>query len=110
MANSTAKKNQKINITALLIFGGILLFAAAFVFYFANSFITTEREYAVYSSMEEPTLPVVYAEVEGSDVNLMHGYLQDMGNAAESFFYTVKFMFFCTLPVVKSTHRVYYCL
>ncbi len=82
MANSTAKKNQKINITALLIFGGILLFAAAFVFYFANSFITTEREYAVYSSMEEPTLPVVYAEVEGSDVNLMHGYLQDMGNAA----------------------------
>lgn len=84
LANSSTKKTQKFNITALLIFGGILLFAAAFVFYFANSFITTEREYAVYSSMEEPTLPVLYAEVEGSDINLMHGYLQDMGNAAAS--------------------------
>ena len=34
--------------------------------------------------MEEPTLPVIYAQVEGRDINLMHGYLQDMGNEAAS--------------------------
>ena len=81
MAKTTDKK-KKINFRALLIFGAILLFAGAFVWFFANSFITTEREYAVYSSMEEPTLPVIYSNVEGYDVNLMHGYLQDMGNEA----------------------------
>ena len=72
------------NFSLLLAAGALILFAGSFIFYFANSFITTEREYAVYSSMEEPTLPVIYAQVEGRDINLMHGYLQDMGNEAAS--------------------------
>ncbi len=53
-------------------------------YYFASSFKDTEREYAIYSSMEEPTLPVIYADIEGFYANLMHGYLQDMGNKAAS--------------------------
>ena len=77
-------KKRKVNFGLLLAAGALILFAGSFIFYFANSFITTEREYAVYSSMEEPTLPVIYAQVEGRDINLMHGYLQDMGNEAAS--------------------------
>ena len=64
--------------------GAVVAFIAAFIIYFANTFIVAEREYAVYSSMEEPTLPVIYAEVNNREINPMHGYLQDMGNAAAS--------------------------
>ena len=64
--------------------GALILFAGAFIFYFASSFITTEREYAVYSSMEEPTLPLISASIGGREINLMHGYLQDMGNKTAS--------------------------
>ncbi len=81
VANTNARK-RAFNIRAILFVGAVLLFVGSFVFYFANSFITTEREYAVYSSMEEPTLPIIYADVEEHRINLMHGYLQDMGNEA----------------------------
>lgn len=87
MANTGSKK-RRFNFRALLAVGAFLLFAGSFIFYFANSFITTEREYAVYSSMEEPTLPVIYADVEDRNINLMHGYLQDMGNEAASDYIT----------------------
>lgn len=49
-----------------------------------GSFRNTEREYAVYSTMEEPTLPVIYADINGYYANVMHGYMQDMGNKAAS--------------------------
>lgn len=34
--------------------------------------------------MEEPTLPVIYADIQGYYANAMHGYIQDMGNKAAS--------------------------
>ena len=61
---------------------GFLIFIAAFIYYFANNFMVAEREYAVYSSMDEPALPVIYAVFNGTKINPMHGYMQDMGNAA----------------------------
>ena len=41
-----------------------------------------EQEGAVYSSMDESRLPVVYTEFEGKEINGLHGYVQDMGNRA----------------------------
>lgn len=64
--------------------GAIIVFIIAFVVYFASTFIVTEREYAVYTSMDEPVLPVISAEINDTEINPMHGYLQDMGNAAAS--------------------------
>ena len=86
MARSRKKKRLKLKLNwkLLTVLGAVIVFAAAFIYYFASTFIVTEREYAVYTSMEEPTLPVIYAEVNDRDINLMHGYVQDMGNAAAS--------------------------
>lgn len=64
--------------------GAVISFIAAMAIYFTSSFKNTEREYTIYSSMEEPTLPVIYADIEGFYANIMHGYLQDMGNKAVS--------------------------
>ena len=80
--NNTGRKKKRINFRLLLIIAAAVSFIAAMVIYFTSSFKNTEREYAIYSSMEEPTLPVVYANIEGFYANLMHGYLQDMGNRA----------------------------
>ena len=41
-----------------------------------------ERETTIYSSMDEPALPLVYTESGGKEINCLKGYLQDMGNAA----------------------------
>ena len=60
----------------------VISFLAALTVYFVNSFITTERDSVVYSTMEEPELPVVYAIVEGMEINPMKGYYQEMGNEA----------------------------
>lgn len=57
-----------------------LIFIAALVVYFISSKNVMEKEYAVYSSMEEPGLPVVYTMVQDMEVNCLRGYLQDMGN------------------------------
>ncbi len=75
-------KRRRFHFRLWLAIGALVLFAGAFVFYFASSFITTEREYAVYSSMEEPTLPIISATAAGREINVMHGYMQDMGNKA----------------------------
>ena len=32
--------------------------------------------------MEEPSLPVVYTQLGGQEINCLHGYMQDMGNQA----------------------------
>lgn len=63
---------------------GILfaIFIAAIAIYFIAAQNTMEKEATVYSAMDEPTLPVVYPQVAGKEINSLHGYLQDMGNQA----------------------------
>ena len=72
------------NVKKQLIRTGILLsvFALALIGYFMVSFQNVEAEFTVYTSMEEPRLPVLYAELGGHEANAMHGYMQDMGSAA----------------------------
>ena len=41
-----------------------------------------ERETTIYSSMEEASLPLVYTESRGKEINCLRGYLEDMGNTA----------------------------
>ncbi len=64
--------------------GAILffIFIAAVVIYFIGARNTMERETTIYSSMDEPSLPVVYAKAGNKEINGLRGYLQDMGNAA----------------------------
>lgn len=59
-----------------------LIFIAAIVVYFVSARNSMEKEHTVYTSMDEPTLPVVYTQLNGKEVNCMHGYTQDMGNQA----------------------------
>lgn len=80
MAGSRRKKKSGIRKVIIL----PIVFVAAIIVYFTWSFFNTETEMTVYSSMEEPTLPVVYAKMYGKYSNILHGYLQDMGNEAAS--------------------------
>lgn len=60
---------------------GILsaVFIAAIAVYFVFDQKNTEKgEAMVYTSMDEATLPVVYADMFGREMNLLHGYTQDM--------------------------------
>ena len=74
------KKNTKKKILNVVFFGAVFLVALAVYFFMTTR--DAEREYTVYTSMEEPTLPVVYAQMEGGHENCLYGYLQDMGNKA----------------------------
>lgn len=74
------RKTKKNLIKGLIL---ALVFVAALIGYFAWSFINTEKKFTAYTALEEPTLPVLYVETEsGREVNVMHAYLQDMGNEA----------------------------
>lgn len=59
-----------------------LIFIAALVVYFLSARNTMEKELTVYTSMDEPSLPVVYTNLGGKEINCLHGYMQDMGNQA----------------------------
>ncbi|EEQ60405.1 hypothetical protein CBFG_04117 [Clostridiales bacterium 1_7_47FAA] len=59
-----------------------MIFIAALVIYFVSARNTMEKENTVYTSMEEPSLPVVYTKLNGKEINCLHGYMQDMGNQA----------------------------
>ena len=59
-----------------------VVFLIAAVIYFIAAQNTMEKENTVYTAMNEPTLPVIYPEVNGKEINAMHGYLQDMENQA----------------------------
>lgn len=67
---------------------GILLcvFVAAIAVYFVlTQNILNKEEERVYVSMEEASLPVVYMETMGREMNPLCGYVQDMeGEAADS--------------------------
>ncbi len=84
MARSRRRKKKIRRIKWQLAVGAaaVIVFFASFVYYFANNFMVAEREYAVYSHMEEPYLPIIYVICNGIDINPMHGYIQDMGNSA----------------------------
>lgn len=59
---------------------GILsaVFIAAIAVYFIWSQKNTEKGDVMYTSMEEAALPIVYTEMYGKKMNLLHGYTQDM--------------------------------
>ena len=78
------RRKKNINVRLLLVISAIICFVGAMIIYFGDSFKNTEREYKIYSSMEEPSLPVIYANIEGYYANVMHGYLQDMKNHTAS--------------------------
>ena len=59
-----------------------LIFIGALVVYFISARNTMEKESAVYTSMEEPSLPVVYTQLGSQEINCLHGYMQEMGNQA----------------------------
>ena len=59
-----------------------LIFIAALVIYFISARNAMEKENTVYTSMEEPSFPVVYMKLNGKEINCLHGYMQDMGNQA----------------------------
>ena len=46
-----------------------LIFIGALVVYFISARNTMEKESAVYTSMEEPSLPVVYTQLGGQEIN-----------------------------------------
>ena len=69
---------KKIRNGAILFF----IFAAAIVIYFFGARNTMERETAVYTSIEEPTLPLIYTQSGSREINCLRGYLKDMGNTA----------------------------
>lgn len=64
---------KKIGILAV-----VFLISAAIYFIAAQN--TMEKENTVYTAMTEPTLPVVYPQMNGKEINELHGYIQDMGN------------------------------
>lgn len=59
-----------------------LIFIAAIVVYFVSARNTMEKETTVYTSLDEPVLPVVYTQLNGKELNCLYGYMQDMGNQA----------------------------
>ena len=80
LSSNVPKRRKKISGKAIL---AIVLAASFFIalgVYFARSFIKVERENAVYTTMDEPALPVIYAVCDGMEINPMRGHFQDMGN------------------------------
>lgn len=74
------KQSGKI-IKRLGIMGGI--FFAALLVYFALSFRSAEKSNTVYAAMDAPQLPVAYVmQDDGTRMNPMYAYVQDMGNEA----------------------------
>lgn len=84
MGKSRKRKKSKIrfSLRSFCIVTGIVSFLGAFAYYFTGNFHVAEMEYAVYSSMSEPELPLIYAMTDDYDINPMHGYMQEMDNAA----------------------------
>ncbi|MGL5434212.1 MAG: hypothetical protein ACRDBO_02270 [Lachnospiraceae bacterium] len=60
----------------------LLIFVAAVMVYFILNRDSLKQDNAMYMSMENPQLPVIYTEIYGRKMNAMYGYRQEMGNAA----------------------------
>lgn len=59
----------------------VVIFVAAVILYFVFNRGNRSQDSNVYAAMEGATLPVAYVSMYGRDMNLMHGYRQDMGQA-----------------------------
>lgn len=57
-----------------------VIFVAAVILYFTFNKVGRNQDGNVYAAMEGATLPVAYVSMYGRDMNLMHGYRQDMGH------------------------------
>ena len=64
-------------IKKICILAGIFIVAAGIYFILEQN--TIEKADTVYTTMEEATIPVVYASLPGSVSNRLPGYLQEMG-------------------------------
>lgn len=60
---------------------GVFIIAVAIYFIWAQGSAVKKAE-IVYTSMEEPSLPVVYAEMFGKRTNRMHGFMEDQSKPA----------------------------
>lgn len=76
MKKETRKKLRQIGILSGIFF-------AALIVYFIWSFNSMEKSNTIYSSLDEPKMPVAYVEMNGIRMNPMHAYVQDMGDRAE---------------------------
>lgn len=81
------KIKTKRQLQKYLIMGGIFLLAM--LFYIMQSYRSMEKSNTVYAALSEARLPLVYVEKDGRELNLMYGYLQDMGMSAEQELLTV---------------------
>ena len=57
----------------------VIFLLAIAVYFMWNQRNTEKNEVMVYTSMDEASLPVVYTQMYGRNMNLLHGYVQDMG-------------------------------
>ncbi|ETP70932.1 hypothetical protein UYO_3128, partial [Lachnospiraceae bacterium JC7] len=81
-------KKQTVNkIKRITFMSGI--FIAALLIYFFISYSSMEHSNEVYSSMEEPRLPVMFVKENEYMLNPMHAYIQEMGNKAQRDMITV---------------------
>jgi len=78
----SGKKKKRISAAALVALIISFCFIAALIGYFVSSFVSTEHESAVYSTMEEPSLPVIYVCCGDLEINPLKGYCQEMGSDA----------------------------
>lgn len=58
------------------------IFVAAVILYFTFNKLNRSQDGNAYAAMEGASLPVAYVSMYGRDMNCMHGYRQDMGQAA----------------------------
>lgn len=81
-------KKQTVNkIKRITFMSGI--FIAALLIYFFISYSSMEHSNEVYSSMDEPGLPIIYVKENEYMLNPMHAYIQEMGNNTERDMLTV---------------------
>ena len=80
------KSKERIYMNRMIKKAGILLgiFAAAVAVYIVGNqrLRVKMQEQVIYTAFGETTLPVVYVEMFGREMNPMYGYRQDMGNTA----------------------------
>ena len=74
------KKQTRKKLKKCLAMGAVFLIAL--ILYFYRSWHSMERQNTVYSTMEEPSLPVAYVSSGDYLMNPMHAYLQDMAKQA----------------------------
>lgn len=59
----------------------LVIFLAAVAIYLVMSWNHTKQSETVYTSMEDPSLPVVYAEMYGMESNRLAGFRQEMDSS-----------------------------